>query len=106
MYLFRVLIVDDEPMVVDEVSTLLMSWDNMCLDILMAYTAKDALEIVQKGRIDILITDIEMPEMNGLELMKRAEICKDETVASLIHDCGSIRRLLITSINTAKANTK
>ena len=71
MYLFRVLIVDDEPMVVDEVSTLLMSWDNMCLDILMAYTAKDALEIVQKGRIDILITDIEMPEMNGLELMKR-----------------------------------
>ena len=71
MYLFRVLIVDDEPMVVDEVSALLASQENMCLDILMAYTAKDALEIVQKGRIDILITDIEMPEMSGLDLMKR-----------------------------------
>lgn len=39
-----------------------------------------------------------------LELMKRAEICKDETVSALIHDCGSIRRLLISSINTAKQN--
>ena len=41
-----------------------------------------------------------------LELMKRAEICKEESVSSLLHDCGSIRRLLISSINTAKANTK
>ena len=39
-----------------------------------------------------------------LELLERAEICKDETVSALIHDCGSIRRLLISSINTAKQN--
>ena len=41
-----------------------------------------------------------------LELMERAEICKDETVSALLHDCGSIRRLLISSINTAKQNTE
>ena len=41
-----------------------------------------------------------------LELMERAEICKDETVSALlhVHDCGSIRRLLISSVNTAKQN--
>ena len=39
-----------------------------------------------------------------LELMERAEICKDETVSALLHDCGSIRRLLISSVNTAKQN--
>ena len=30
-----------------------------------------------------------------LELLERAEILKDETVSALLHDCGSIRRLLI-----------
>ena len=39
-----------------------------------------------------------------LELMERAEICKDETFSALLHDCGSIRRLLISSVNTAKQN--
>ena len=39
-----------------------------------------------------------------LELMERAEICKDENVSALLHDCGSIRRLLISSVNTAKQN--
>ena len=39
-----------------------------------------------------------------LELMEMAEICKVETVSAFLHDCGSIRRLLISSVNTAKQN--
>ncbi|MBR4335127.1 MAG: four helix bundle protein [Clostridia bacterium] len=39
-----------------------------------------------------------------LELLSKAEICIAETVSPLLHDCGSIRRLLVSSINTAKAN--
>ena len=38
-----------------------------------------------------------------LELMQRAEILSD--VSLLMHDCGVIRRMLISSINTAKKNT-
>ena len=37
-----------------------------------------------------------------LELMQRAEILSD--VSSLMHDCGVIRKMLISSINTAKQN--
>ena len=37
-----------------------------------------------------------------LELMQRAEILPD--VASLLHNCGVIRKILISSINTAKKN--
>ncbi len=39
-----------------------------------------------------------------LEIAQRAEILSEETVSSLLHDSGSIRRMLISSINTAKAN--
>ena len=37
-----------------------------------------------------------------LELMQRAEILFD--VSSLMHNCGVIRKMLISSINTAKQN--
>ena len=39
-----------------------------------------------------------------LELMQRADILKDDSVYSLLHECGSIRRMLIASINTTKTN--
>ena len=39
-----------------------------------------------------------------LELMKKAELCREESVSSLLHDCGSIRRMLVASINTVKTN--
>jgi len=38
-----------------------------------------------------------------LELMQRAEILSD--VSEIIHSCGVIRKMLISSINTAKKNT-
>lgn len=39
-----------------------------------------------------------------LDLMQRPEIFTDDIVIMLIHDCGTIRRMLISSINTTKAN--
>lgn len=39
-----------------------------------------------------------------LELMQKSEILTENTVQGLLHDCGAIRRMLISSINTTKAN--
>ena len=39
-----------------------------------------------------------------LELMQRAEILSD--VSGIMHNCGVIRKMLISSINTAKKNNK
>ena len=39
-----------------------------------------------------------------LELMQKAEILSADASSSLLHDCGSIRRMLISSVNTAKRN--
>ena len=41
---------------------------------------KAALEMIRQYRPDIVITDIKMPVMNGLELVK---ICRDEFGPSL-----------------------
>ena len=40
-----------------------------------------------------------------LEIAQRAGILSATAVKGMLHDCGSIRRMLISSINTAKENT-
>ena len=39
-----------------------------------------------------------------LELIQKSEIFTDDVVKALLHDCGAIRRMLISSINTTKTN--
>ena len=41
-----------------------------------------------------------------LELFVKADILNRETVVNLYNQCGTIRRILIASINTAKESTK
>ncbi len=41
-----------------------------------------------------------------IEIAQKAEIISSNMAKSVLHDCGSIRRMLIASINTAKENNK
>ena len=41
-----------------------------------------------------------------LELFVKSEILSKETITGLYNQCGTIRRVLIASINTAKKNMK
>ena len=41
-----------------------------------------------------------------LELIEKADVASCEITQPLLHDCGVIRRMLISSINTVKNNAK
>ena len=41
-----------------------------------------------------------------IEVAMRADIISSEIAKGILHDCGVIRRMLISSINTAKGNAK
>lgn len=41
-----------------------------------------------------------------IEIAQRVGLISGDTAKSILHDCGSIRRMLISSINTAKENSK
>ncbi len=71
MNLYTILIVDDESFIVDWLSDLLEKQNNANYNVYRAYNSLNALDIVKKTRIDLLITDISMPNMNGLELSKQ-----------------------------------
>lgn len=69
--MYQLLIVDDEASVVDSLS-LTIPWEDYGIEhVYKAYSAQEALQIAMKQAIDIVITDIRMPEMDGLELIER-----------------------------------
>lgn len=64
----NLLLVDDQIVVLEDIKRR-VDWDKMGVDNLYtANSASEAKQIVQKERIDILITDIEMPIENGIAL--------------------------------------
>ncbi len=65
-----VLIVDDETELCDKLKNILEAqWDNY--RIFTAYSGAEALTVLEKEDIDVLVSDIRMPGMNGIELMKK-----------------------------------
>jgi YesN/AraC family two-component response regulator len=67
------MIVDDDQMIVRGLDNII---DRMELDkvtVLKAYNAFDALDMLKYEGADLLITDVEMPVMNGLELVGEAK---------------------------------
>lgn len=41
-----------------------------------------------------------------IEIAHKADIISEDVAKGILHECGSIRRMLISSINTAKENGK
>jgi DNA-binding NtrC family response regulator len=66
----EILVVDDEDIVRDS----LRDWlDGVGYDVAVAASAEEALEILKKKKFNIMIADLVMPGMNGIELMKEAK---------------------------------
>ena len=71
--MYKVLLVDDEPLITKGL-TALLDWEDYGFEI--AYTAEsgeEALAYLKENPIEILITDILMGEMSGLELIRETK---------------------------------
>lgn len=65
----KLLIVDDEYFAVQGILDG-VNWDLLGFEqVLTAYTYQEAVELFQKNYIEILLSDIELPDENGLELV-------------------------------------
>ncbi len=73
----KILIVDDHQMFIDGVKALLRKEKNFEI-IGEALNGEDALLFLEGNNIDILITDISMPGMSGVELTKKIKKAKPE----------------------------
>ncbi|MFB5660192.1 response regulator [Alteribacillus sp. HJP-4] len=68
--MYNVLVVDDEINILEGIS-MLVNWEECGTRLAgKAYNGKMAFEMIQKNPPDIVVTDIKMPGMNGIELIE------------------------------------
>ncbi|WP_372632757.1 response regulator [Cohnella sp.] len=66
---YQLLVVDDEASVVDSLAETLPWADIGVVKVFKAYSGTEALEILNTNSVDVMISDIRMPGMDGLELL-------------------------------------
>jgi two-component system response regulator YesN len=85
---YKVLLVDDEKLSRDSISSLI-DWEEHNLQLVgAARNGFEALEIVTEEMPDVIITDIEMPVMNGLEFITRAKKISPNAVFVVLSGYG------------------
>src|SRR5918994_7489031 len=73
----RVLVVDDERSM-REVLTIVLKRDGY--DVLVAEDGPAAVALLKQQRVDILITDIRMPQMSGVDVLREAKRIDPEII--------------------------
>ena len=82
--MFSLLIVDDEPIVRSGIKNLI-DFNNLNIsNVLEAVNGLQALEIVKSNDIDIVLADINMPKMNGLDFAKNAKQHNSDILIALV----------------------
>ncbi|MCK5165384.1 MAG: response regulator [Desulfobacula sp.] len=83
----KILIVDDEEIIVRLLS---MSLRSDGYETLAAYSGEQGLEVFKSESPDIVVTDIKMPGMDGLELLKKIKEINSEKEVIIVTGHGDI----------------
>ncbi len=83
----RVLAVDDEQVVCESIRRVLAAEG---YEVATSTSSRSGLELLKKERFDLLLLDIKMPEMDGIELLKAARDVSPETEVVIITGYATI----------------
>jgi YesN/AraC family two-component response regulator len=68
--MYNLVIVDDEEKILDGISEL-FPWNNIGFQVVARFMdARSALSYIEKNPVDVVMTDISMPDMNGIDLTR------------------------------------
>jgi len=84
---FKIMIVEDERILRVSLTDEL---DEAGYDVEAFENAKDALEKLKKKKFDLVLTDIKMPEMDGIELLQKSKQIRPDTAVIMMTAYGSI----------------
>ena len=89
----RILIVDDEPLALDYMENLLSSVADVKV-VGRCRSGREALTELQKQTVDLMFLDIQMPGLNGLDVVKRcqSDVMPVVVFATAITSCLNILR--------------
>lgn len=68
--MYRIILIDDEPLILAGIASLICWEEHDCCIVGKSTNGNDAIELILETQPDIVITDIRMPVMDGLELIE------------------------------------
>ena len=82
--MYQVLLIDDEPLILTGIQSMINWEDYDCVIVDKASNGKQALEKMEQNMPDIVITDIKMPVMTGIEFMQECRNRGYDTIFILL----------------------
>jgi len=89
----KILIVDDDKVVADILRDLLSENGERAVDV--CYDGLSAIETIQKNLYDLLIVDLVMPRVGGLDLLKYAKKVNPDTIVVIITGYASLETAIM-----------
>ncbi|NWG14436.1 MAG: response regulator, partial [Acidobacteria bacterium] len=71
-----VLLVDDEPNII-EILEMVLREEKM--DVYTSRSGREALDVLRQKRVDVVVSDIRMPDLTGVELLREARQVAPDT---------------------------
>jgi DNA-binding NtrC family response regulator len=85
----KILVVDDEAPIREMLKKGLSQMGGFTIDV--AQNGQEAIEKIEKDVFDLVLTDLKMPEMDGIELLKTIKGTRPEVMVILMTAYGSIQ---------------
>ena len=85
----KILVVDDEAPIREMLKKGLSQMGGFTIDV--AQNGQEAIEKIEKDVFDLVLTDLKMPEMDGIELLKTIKGTRPEVMVILMTAFGSIQ---------------
>ncbi|XEC96319.1 response regulator transcription factor [Paenibacillus tarimensis] len=83
----RILIIEDDKKIARVIQ---LELENEGYDVRVAHTGRDGLSIVENEEIDLVILDVMIPELNGMEVLRRIRHVSNEIVVIMLTARNSV----------------
>lgn len=83
----EILIVDDEPNIINSITHILQDEGH---DVFSAENGEEAIALIKKHNPDVVILDVWLPDIDGIDLLGRMKKLRPDTAAIMISGHGSI----------------
>jgi len=84
----RILVVDDEPAILEIIKKIL---DDRGFFVDVAQNGLEALHFLERGNYDLMLSDVKMPEMDGMELLQKVSLLYPDLTTLILSAFATIK---------------
>ncbi|MFH1673171.1 MAG: response regulator [Pseudomonadota bacterium] len=94
----KILVVDDESIVLNVLS---LALEQKGFRVTKAMSGREGLDLIKSEHVDVVVTDIRLPDINGLELLKQSKELDSKIEVIVLTGFVTIENIRMAALNGA-----